>query len=136
MLQERLRWTPEPPTTTPPTFPHKSNVPFADQSDYAVLINDWPYGFTPNITHLCVWSKVPIAVNDDGLGDVTAESRRMIQEFVQRVFVEPLADGRNRVLWFKNWVGLQSVRGVDHVHVLVEDVPREQLERWTVRRDL
>ena len=37
-------------------------------------------------------------------------------------------------MWFKNWVSLQSVRGVDHVHVLVRDVPEEVLGGWLVRR--
>lgn len=61
----------------------------------------------------------------------------MIEGFVERTFVQPLGeDGRERVLWFKNWVSLQSVRGVDHVHVLVKDAPRELLERWVERKDL
>ena len=41
-----------------------------------------------------------------------------------------------RPRWFKNWVSLQSVRGVDHVHVLVRDAPLELLEKWTRRQDL
>lgn len=66
----------------------------------------------------------------------------MIEEFVERVFIRGLdewdggGEGRERVLWFKNWVSLQSVRGVDHVHVLVRDAPKQLLERWTERRDL
>lgn len=137
VINERLHWRPEESASpsTPPTFAHQSDVPFAERSDYAVLINDWPYGFTDNITHICVWSKVPIAV-DDQRGDVTPESRRLIEEFVDEYFVQPLADGRNRVMWFKNWVSLQSVRGVDHIHVLVDDVPKQQLDKWTVRKDL
>lgn len=41
------------------------------------------------------------------------------------------SDSRNdRVLWFRNWTGLQSVRGLEHVHVLVRDAPRDLLEMW------
>lgn len=80
---------------------------------------------------------------------MTEESRRVIEEFVERVFVRGLegeeeeAEGgkegdsaRDRVLWFKNWVSLQSVRGVDHVHVLVKDVSDEMIAKWTQRKDL
>ena len=44
VIQERLHWTPLSPTGRP-LFEHRSSTPFADRSDYAVLVNDWPYGF-------------------------------------------------------------------------------------------
>ena len=68
---------------------------------------------------------------------MTAESRRVIEGFVKGTFEARLDDqygrgeGKNHVLWFKNWVSLQSVRGVDHVHVLVRDAPEDLLEAWT-----
>jgi hypothetical protein len=104
------------------------------------LLNDWPYGFEPGIKHILVWSRTPIAV-DDVEGDVTAESKRVIEGFVERQFVCTLAkdasisidEARKRIMWFKNWVSLQSVRGVDHVHVLVKDAPESLLEQWLVR---
>ena len=106
------------------------------------MINDWPYGFEPGITHILVWSKTPIAV-DDTRGDVTPESKTLIEQFVDQYFVQSLAahgvsveEARSRVMWFKNWVSLQSVRGVDHVHILVKDAPDDLLERWTERKDL
>lgn len=156
VLAERLGWAPLPTPpgeqAGPPRFDYFNSVPFADERDYAVLRNDWPYGLAPGITHLVVWTMTPIAV-DDEVGDVTAESRRLIIDFVQRFFVDELrqweadeggdgsdsgteSTGWDRVLWFKNWVSLQSVRGVDHVHVLVKDVPEEVLEGWLGRRDL
>lgn len=152
VIQERLGWKPLPKPTEesgPPRFEYHSAVPFADPRDFAVLKNDWPYGLAPGITHLLVWTKTPVAV-DAEKGDVTPESRRLIVEFVERHFVADLeaqegggrrdggesGSGWERVLWFKNWVSLQSVRGVDHVHVLVRDVPEAVVERWTRRRDL
>ena len=141
VIQERLGWTPlsrkEEGETGPPKFEHDNPTPFADERDFAVLPNDWPYGLSPGIVHLLVWTKTPIPV-DAEKGDVTPESRRLIVEFVERHFVKDLEaeGGWERVLWFKNWVSLQSVRGVDHVHVLVRDAPGELLERWTRRRDL
>ncbi|EME45764.1 hypothetical protein DOTSEDRAFT_171351 [Dothistroma septosporum NZE10] len=134
VIQERLHWTPL--TSTPPTFQHSSRIPFEDPRDYAILRNDWPYGFEAGITHLVVWSKTPIEV-DRERGDVTEESRRGIEEFVKRTFTGALgADREDRVLWFKNWVSLQSVRGVDHVHVLVRDVDEATIDRWCEGRGL
>lgn len=138
MVQERLKWKPIRPAgpTQPPQFAYSSAVPFADRADYAVLLNDWPYGFADGIRHLLVWTKSPIAV-DDQRGDVTSESREQIEDFIREYFVEPLGEsGKDQVLWFKNWVSLQSVRGVDHVHVLVRDVSEEQLSLWTQRHDV
>ncbi|KAM0284418.1 hypothetical protein ACHAQH_001994 [Verticillium albo-atrum] len=113
-----------------PPFTPTSTVPFAEPADYRVLINDWPYGLTPDVTHVVVWSRTPIET-DPQTGDMTAESRRLIQEFVDRYFVDDLgADGKERVLWFKNWVALQSVRALEHFHVLVKNADPELLETW------
>lgn len=102
----------------------------------AVLVNDWPLGFAEGIVHLVVWSKIPIAV-DDERGDVISASRRLIEDFVTTYFGEPLGpEGTEQVAFFKNLVSLQSVRGVDHVHVIVKDAPDELLRQWTTRRDL
>jgi len=137
VIQERLHWTSNPARSGKgPVFEHRSDVPFADHRDFAVLQNDWPYGFQEGIVHLLVWSKTPIAV-DDVQGDVTPKDRKVIDDFVREYFVKPLGEGGNeKVQWFKNWVSLQSVRGVDHVHVLVRDAPSDLLERWIERNDL
>jgi hypothetical protein len=123
LIQHRLPWG-------SPPFTYKSAVPFASSSDYQVLINDWPYGLTRNITHIVVWSKTPIPT-DEITGDITSESRRLIKEFVGKTFVNRLSGDEKRVLWFKNWVQLQSVRALEHIHVLVRDATTEDLEFWT-----
>lgn len=141
VVQERLKWNPVDEENLRFDYASVDGMPFQDERDYAILRNDWPYGLEAGIEHLLVWSKVPISV-DAERGDVTVESRERIVQFVERVFVRALAqDGDmesawQRVLWFKNWVSLQSVRGVDHVHILVKDAPREVLERWLARQDL
>ncbi len=110
-------------------------MPFADPSDYRVLINDWPYGLAPGITHIVAWSRTPIAA-DDVVGDMTPESRKTVADFVRRYFVEPLGPGgEDKVMWFKNWVALQSVRAVDHVHILVRDVEPAVLQEWAAERE-
>jgi hypothetical protein len=113
-------------------------LPFADSSDYRILRNDWPYGMDAGISHLVVWLRTPIPVESDE-GHLTSESRALINDFVQRRFVKRLAEDKagrftapeTHVLWFKNWVGLQSVRALEHVHILVRDVPEEILEEWS-----
>ena len=144
VCKERLHWEPLKPSSSPyeevngdsgPLFHCNDPRPFASPKDYKILLNDWPYGISPNITHLVVWLKTPIPVQQPE-GYLTPESTELIEGFVQRTFVEPLREmgqGRDQVQWFKNWVGLQSVRGLDHFHVLVRDVPAEVLEQWVGR---
>lgn len=121
IVQSKLPWG-EPP------FKFISSTPFDNPSDYQILVNDWPYAFTQDLTHIVVWSKTPIATNASN-GDVTDQSRQVIQDFVQRTFVYRLGD--DRVVWFKNWVSLQSVRALEHIHVIVRDAKKEDLESWT-----
>ncbi|PYH82524.1 hypothetical protein BO82DRAFT_353744 [Aspergillus uvarum CBS 121591] len=126
-----------------PVFPYNNPTPFADPADYKILRNDWPYGLSPGIAHLVVWLRTPVAVNPDD-GDLTPESRALIEGFVLRTFVGRLAaeqrngngglfadSPRDHVLWFKNWTALQSVRSLEHIHVLVRDVPETILLEWT-----
>ena len=126
LLQHRLPWG-------SPPFTYNASVPFHDSSDFKILVNDWPYGLTPDITHIVVWSKTPIPT-DEKTGDVTEESSSIIRDFVDRTFVkrlDPEGKGKERVLWFKNWVQLQSVRALEHIHVLVRDATNADLEFWT-----
>lgn len=117
-----------------PPFTPKSSIPFAEPADYQVLLNDWPYGLEPNITHIVVWTRTLIATDNDK-GDMTPESRALVADFVRRYFVDKLGEqGQDKVLWFKNWVALQSVRALEHIHVLVRDVDDDMLERWTGER--
>lgn len=130
LLKERLRWTPLPSSDPEagPTFEVENRIPFASTNDYLVLPNDWPYGLTPGIQHVCVWLKDRLPV-DDIEGDLTDKGREMVQQFVHERFAKII--GAHRVLWFKNWASLQSVRGVEHFHVLLKDVSREQLATLT-----
>ncbi|KAL8672094.1 MAG: hypothetical protein Q9168_003426 [Polycauliona sp. 1 TL-2023] len=132
-------------------------TPFSSPNDFRILRNDWPYGsFGPEITHLIVWTKVRIATDAENGGLVTPEAKERIDAFVDETFVKRLAaleeggeedgggggpdaaaaaaaadDVGKRVLWFKNWGALQSVRGLEHIHVLVRDVPEAIVDEWT-----
>ncbi|KAG6321301.1 hypothetical protein E4U22_002078 [Claviceps purpurea] len=123
-----------PPSWGLPPFAPESHIPFDRPSDYRILLNDWPYGLENNIAHLVVWTRTPIPT-DDEMGDMTPESRALVAGFVRRCFVDALGEnGKERVLWFKNWMALQSVRALEHIHVLVRDVDDDMLERWTGER--
>lgn len=117
-----------------PPFTPESNIPFENPSDYKVLLNDWPYGLEPNITHIVIWTRTFIATDNDR-GDMTPESRNLVADFVKRYFIDTLGPGgEQQVVWFKNWVALQSVRALEHVHVLVRDVDDDMLELWSGER--
>ena len=105
----------------------------ASIKDYQILLNDWPYGVASNVTHICVWLKNRIQVEPPD-GYLSPESERLVGAFVQKVFVDELkavGQGQDQVLWFKNWVSLQSVRGLDHIHVMIRDAPPGLLRKWT-----
>lgn len=113
--------------------PFRNPVPFADPTDYKILFNDWPYGTTPDITHLVVWLKTPFRVYPRD-GSLTPESREDIERFVHETFVrrlEKLGGADDRVLWFKNTTDLQSVRALEHFHLFVRGVDRSILLEWT-----
>lgn len=136
MCQKRLKWDPLPGSveTTGPVFAVQNPTPFADASDFLIQRNDWPYGaFSTDITHLIVWLKPRMAVEEE-TGLMTRESKVLAEDFVRRTFVERLKGegpgAEERVLWFKNWTALQSVRGLEHIHVLVKDVSEEVVVEW------
>ena len=135
VCKERLHWTPSPASTGDgPVFECEDERPFASPGDHKILQNDWPYGMETGIVHIVVWLKTRIPVQQPE-GYLLPESKTLIDGFVQRTFRERLAqDGKqagDRVMWFKNWVGLQSVKGLDHFHVLVRNVPEHILAEWT-----
>ncbi|KAF2496387.1 hypothetical protein BU16DRAFT_526878 [Lophium mytilinum] len=130
LLRERLRWTPldGEGAEGPPRFAVKSTIPFAEAEDFKILVNDWPYGLEEGVRHIVVWLKHPLEV--DGEGELVDEARSAVEEFVEERFGKRAREVGGDVLWFKNSVGLQSVRGLDHVHVLMRDVPDELVREW------
>ncbi|KAL1972767.1 hypothetical protein VTN31DRAFT_7181 [Thermomyces dupontii] len=150
VCQKRLRWLGPDSVNgqnNNPVISFRNKIPFADPEDYKILRNDWPYGVTPDISHLVVWTKTPIPVKEEN-GDLTDESRALIDDFVTRTFVQRLQSDsrfqgksledlrRQNVLWFKNWTALQSVRSVEHFHVLLKDVPDDLIVEWTQEKDV
>ncbi|KAH7159994.1 hypothetical protein B0J13DRAFT_616785 [Dactylonectria estremocensis] len=114
-----------------PPFTPASTIPFEDASDYRILVNDWPYGLDPEIRHIVVWLRTTVPT-DPETGDMTPGSKALCENFVKKRFIDSLGPGgEDRVLWFKNWVALQSVRALEHIHVLVRNVDDNTLNQWT-----
>lgn len=134
IMKERLTWSPL--STSPdtgPMFECRSPVPFQDIHDYKILPNDWPYGLAPGITHIIVWLKHRLEF-ERTRGDITPNSRHQVENFVHKMFVERVKDlpgPIEKVMWFRNWTALQSVPGMEHVHVLVRNVPEDVILEWT-----
>lgn len=132
LLTQRLFWEPLNDSSGAMTFIAKNSVPFADPDDYMILRNDWPYGHEEGIRHICVWLKQRLPVDEKGA--LSEEGKTMVEEFVDREFRmkagEKIRD--NKILWFKNTTNLQSVRSLEHLHVLVRNVNDDVLKQWLV----
>ncbi|KAH6898583.1 hypothetical protein B0T10DRAFT_555891 [Thelonectria olida] len=109
IFNERLKWE-------APIKPR--GAPFEFEDDYKILFNDWPYGIDPKIVHTVVWTKFDMK-DDPETGDLTDEGRKEIDDFVTKKFRSHVPAGR--VIWFKNWRGIKSVRAVEHFHVMMYD---------------
>jgi len=132
LLQQRLFWEPLEDETGALRFDVRASMPFADPEDYKILRNDWSYAFESGIRHIVVWLKQRLPV--DAEGALNDEGRRLVMEFVQKEFRQKageLEEG-SKVIWFKNTTNLQSVRSLEHLHVLVRDVDGDVLKQWMV----
>ncbi|KAF2018648.1 hypothetical protein BU24DRAFT_418167 [Aaosphaeria arxii CBS 175.79] len=129
LLQQRLFWEPLS-TNGPLRFPLKSETPFDNPEDYKIIKNDWTYAVTEGIAHIVVWSKKPLPVDSEGA--LTAEGWKIVVDFIDREFRQKVGEKAvgEKVQWFKNTTNLQSVRSLEHVHVLVKDADEQVLRQW------
>jgi len=137
ICQKRLGWEPLScvADATGPVFAVQGSTPFADSNDYRIERNDWPYGILgAEITRLVVWLKVRMWTEPE-TGLMTGELKALAEGFVKKVFVERLRKegpgAEARILWFKNWTALQSVRGLEYIYVLVRDFSDDVVDQWT-----
>ncbi|KAF7846035.1 hypothetical protein BT93_L5513 [Corymbia citriodora subsp. variegata] len=134
IVQIRLKWEslPDMNPETGSLFKLDNPVPFKSSKDWKVLLNDWPYGFEPGIVHMIVWLKHRLET-EPVLGDLTLAARLQVQDFIEKTFqrdIDNLPGTSDRIVWFKNWTALQTVPGIDHIHVLVRDIPQSMLQKW------
>ncbi|KAB8342987.1 hypothetical protein FH972_022581 [Carpinus fangiana] len=120
ILKQRVQWSDVSPR----------GGPFEFAEDYRVLYNDWPYGIDTRITHLVIWTKFGFE-EDAATGDLTPAARKQIDDFVTRVFRKGDENGRENVMWFKNWAALKSVHAIEHFHVMLFDADKTFLREVT-----
>jgi len=132
LLDQRLLWEPIEDESGALRFDVVNSTPFTDSADYKILRNDWTYAFVPGVKHIVVWLKQRLPV--DGKGALSEEGRALVEDFVKKEFRDKAGEkeGGSKVIWFKNTTDLQSVRSLEHVHVLVRDVDEEVLREWMV----
>ncbi|KAE8365222.1 hypothetical protein BDV27DRAFT_144650 [Aspergillus caelatus] len=131
LMKKRLHWEKKA-NNAENRFNYRHSVPFADQSDYRILRNDWPYAMSPGMVHTVVWLKTSIPV--DAEGDLTTESRRLIANFIERTFAMHMSQREhagNNIQWSKNRIKWQSVRALEHIHVILRDVDDEFVTKLT-----
>ncbi|KAH8676090.1 hypothetical protein BX600DRAFT_508270 [Xylariales sp. PMI_506] len=118
--REKLRWK------LPATA--KDQAIFGDPSDFKVIRNDWPYAFAPGITHLVIWFKARIDL-DPATGLPAAEAHRVIDEYLRTTFRRDLgcSEEEDNIQWFKQKSNAQSVRALEHIHVLVRGVDDDRI---------
>lgn len=101
---------------------------FTNPDDLKIVRNDFPYYFEDDVTHLCVWTKRRIESDPESLvGDLSPETRDIIERYVEQTFVKGLGIPRENLVWFRNWEALQSVKEISHVHVVVKGMTKEQV---------
>lgn len=118
---ERLHWE----TLTP-----SSDSPFTNSTDYKILFNDWPYGIDRSIAHLVCWTKF-LLDDDPDTGDITEDTRNLVEQFVVQLFCGHAGMKRTDLAWFKNWRSLKSVHAIEHFHIMIYNPPKEFLEKIT-----
>jgi len=130
LIRNRLYWDPEPNEGEKGVkFKAKSSVPFQERSDYRIIVNDWPYGWTEDIRHICVWLKNSLPV-DSVRGAILPEGREMVDKFVRDSIEKRLGVvGEDKVIWFKNHTIIQSIPGIDHIHVLIRGIDDASIDR-------
>ncbi|KAI6380443.1 hypothetical protein MCOR25_001634 [Pyricularia grisea] len=89
ILTQRLHWEiPIKPTSV---------IPFENPTDYKILRNDWPYGIDERIVHLVVWTRFELT-EDPATGDLTDESRKEIDQFVNNTFSQHVPPDQFKLL--------------------------------------
>ncbi|KAK1992059.1 hypothetical protein LX36DRAFT_589189 [Colletotrichum falcatum] len=118
--RERLRW---------PNITACDDIPFRHTDDWKIIWNDWPYDLADGIMHLIVWSKSKIAV-DPATGLPTERMANLIESFLDGTFGEILGCRRGEdLLWFKQKAEWQSVKALEHIHILLRNVPQWRVEK-------
>ncbi|ANZ74511.1 BA75_00412T0 [Komagataella pastoris] len=94
---------------------------------YQIERNQFPYYFTPDLVHFVAWLKTEIPPDPHSpLGDISDETRKSLDALITELFVLRVGIDRSRLIWFRNWGALQSIKGVPHIHIVVKDLSKEE----------
>ncbi|KAF3802350.1 hypothetical protein GCG54_00003811 [Colletotrichum gloeosporioides] len=121
VCSERLHW--------PQPIVARSALLFAHAEDWKIIWNDWPYHMADGIMHLVLWTKSKIPL-DAETGLPTADAAGLIHNLIDYALGKPLGCYMNEnILWFKQKAAWQSVKALDHIHIMMRNVQQNQVEK-------
>ncbi len=99
----------------------QDSTPFANEHDITIVTNSFPYYLEDGLVHLCAWVKFPMPSDPESeLGDISEKMKQLVDLYVNKTFVDHLGLTEDKVLWFKNWATLQSIKTIPHIHVILD----------------
>lgn len=114
---------------------YKDPRPFANTEDVYISMNEFPYFIKEKTLHLLIWVKFPMPPDPTSeIGDIDDNTKAVIDKYIRRNFIEILGIPGDKLLWWKNYTVVQSIKTIPHIHVLVNldgDV-NKTLERKTL----
>lgn len=126
IIKHCLKWTDE---NDDIDITPSSNLLFTDASDIRIILNDFPYNFEPNVTHICVWSKLKIKSDPNSpVGDINEPTRSLLNRYVIKNFQDRFKLKEEDVMWFRNFPAIQSVSELSHIHILLRDFDQDLLK--------
>lgn len=103
----------------------KLSLSFSRKDLYKLSVNDFPYNFEPQVSHLLIWSKInlPLYNKNESSTDMNPEMKTKIETFIHNNLSKYLdLDMKDDYCWFINYRNLQSIKGIAHVHLLIRCV--------------
>lgn len=126
LLQKVLHWIPEdvdvhtPDSEAVKLVKYDDPTPFSNENDVKITLNDFPYYIEGKTLHFLIWIKFPMPPDPNSdIGDIDDSTKALIEQYVQRTFVEKHHINRKNIVWWKNYTIIQSIKSIPHVHVLV-----------------
>ncbi|CCF58252.1 hypothetical protein KAFR_0E00980 [Kazachstania africana CBS 2517] len=102
-----------------PTNDDKIQHSFSKEDYYKVTVNDFPYKFEPRVVHLLVWSKIKLPIYMQGDEKDETMTEKIDEFFAKTLNVKFDMEKERDYAWFINYVSLQSIKAISHVHLLI-----------------
>lgn len=102
-----------------------------DKAYFKITTNDYPYNFEPDVYHLLVWSKINIPLYDNDTNESTKNVHMYdrIEEFLELNVHQRMKISKDDYCWFINYVSLQSIRSISHIHLLIKTSDKNIIEK-------